>query len=100
MITKAQQLRFAEMLRSVRIEIERSSPNSAFVCNAISRLYGYSKDSIDLRDYIRESLGMYTTVDDWLDANHPQFYQSTYHKIDYRLAWIDQMISMFKQGKG
>lgn len=102
MISIEQQKRFAEILKKVGLSIieTKTERPCVFVCIEIRIVSGISQDSFDLQRYIQKSLKGNETVSSWLEEFHPEFYRTQYDRIEYRLAWIDQMIEMFERGEG
>ena len=100
-------MEFSTMLKGIRSEFEPCA-EGMFVCVSLEKKYG-SKKVKTLLEFIHKSLGCregtdegeYTTVFDWMREHHWKLYEEEFQynslrQQEYRLAWIDQMIAMFK----
>lgn len=98
-------MKFSTMLKGIRGEFDGGA--WAYVCVALENKYGY--EAQPLLKVIHKAIGCkegtdegeYTSVMDWLRENHwdvyeKEFMHRPFKQQAYRLAWIDQMIAMFK----
>ena len=98
-------MEFSTMLKGIRSEFEPCAAG-VFVCIELEDKFGDT--SAELREFIQASIGRrkgteggYTTVFDWMREHHWKLYEEEFQynslrQQEYRLAWIDQMIAMFK----
>lgn len=89
-----------KILKAIRKNMPADQHGDYFICNLL-KTHGRKIDTVtvsEILEYIKVCINTpRNTLGCWLNEKHPEFYESTYHPIGYRKAWIDVMIKQLKE---